>query len=170
MDAPQFDRLDRSLTNTPSRRGLLGGLAATLGLAAVQFPGAAAAKKKRKNKRKGKKRCKGTTSKCGKNGCCKPDQICVDGRCVTGQGTCAAGEDNCAVTRQIPCNGDLCACFRSTKGETRCGDAVPDATCGDCAADTDCAAFGPGAFCAATFGDRCCSGDLKGFCALPCPS
>jgi hypothetical protein len=173
MDATRFDGLTSSLTNMPSRRGLLRGLAATLGLAAMSYPGAAAAKKKRKNKNKGdkKKTCKGTTTKCGKKACCQAGQLCLSGTCVTGQGTCPAGADRCSGPLNIPCNdNDLCTCFRSTKGDTHCGFAPDDTTCGDCAADTDCAAFGPGAFCTGIFGDDCCSGDLKGFCVLPCPS
>jgi hypothetical protein len=197
MDAPRFDRLTRSLTNTPSRRRLLGGLVATLGLAAVGFPRAAEGKKKRKNKNKRKKTCKDNTTKCGKKACCRADQICVggqcvddvpepeclsdddcadnevfqDGQCVTALGTCPAGADRCGGILDIPCNdNDLCTCFRSTKGDTRCGFAPDDTTCGDCTADTDCGAFGPGAFCTGIFGDNCCSGNLKGFCVLRCPS
>jgi hypothetical protein len=159
MDEIRFDRFARSLADKPSRRGVLRGLAATMGLAVVHFQSSVEAKTKRKRKKKlilnafgcvdvgGK--CRGKDANCC-SGICqgkKPKKGKKDkSTCVAHNvGECQAGQDFCAG------NGVLCgteaACFRTTGKASFCG-ALIGGDCRVCSRDSDCEAeFGPGAAC-----------------------
>jgi len=168
MDANRFDDLARTLTATPTRRGvsralagltLSGMLLPLIGLADTE------ARKKKKN-RKGKK-------KKGRN----PSSTCTDGtkngsetgvdcggncpRCANGQG-CLSRDDcagalcidgTCQVCTPIPdnCGGDdggVCFCSQPESSEVRyCvqGDPTGDAvtSCTSCPPGTHCFDYGP---------------------------
>jgi hypothetical protein len=159
MDALRFDRLARSLSRAPSRRGVLRGLA-TLALTAVGLPGALDARKKRKKKRKKKQklkknefgcvnvggRCQGNDANCC-SGICegrKPKQGKRDkSRCVAHDvADCPAGVDTCSGENPMCPNG---ACWQTTGRAVYCGMAK---LCEPCQKDVDCElAYGPGAAC-----------------------
>lgn len=69
----RFRRTPLSTIPGQSRRTLLGAALATAGAVSS----AAAAGKKKKNR----KRCKASTTKCGKKRCCQPGETCVNRRC-----------------------------------------------------------------------------------------
>jgi hypothetical protein len=136
LDDRTFDHLTKTLSATPSRRGLLAGLLAAAGL------GAADVAAKRKHRGKGKGKGKGKDK--GGNGSCTPDpkaRVCA-GRCgpVSNRQTCGK-----TVTCD-PC--DPCAADGSTDG-TAC--ALDGGGPGVCAAATCAACGGPG--------EPCCDGD-----------
>jgi hypothetical protein len=160
METQRFDTLTRQLnTDGSSRRGLLRGLAATaLGLAAVRFPGAVTARRKRKGKtpRVNAFGCLNVGQKCGGASglCCsgicqgkkpkkgKPDKR----RCVAHNALdCQAAADSCAGDA-VPC-GTAGACTLTTGAASFCS-ATGDGACAACQTDADCeASRGPGAAC-----------------------
>lgn len=125
MDAVRFDDLLRALSTMPSRRGVaraVFGFALAGPLAGLLSPTDAQAKKKKgKHKRK---KCKGSTRKCGKkcipkddccnDGECEACESCQDGACViacqTGQ-ECVSGQCRCTTSSCSTgcCAGDVCA-------------------------------------------------------------
>lgn len=136
MDAPRFDALVRFLISPSSRRGVLGGGAATaLAMAATHLPGAVEAKKKRC--RKLKQTCGGSGKKCcgslvcqdvpgsgppnapdGPYCCSKPQGSCASnfdccdfGHCFDGT-CCAITDDPCDENADccegLVCNGQVC--------------------------------------------------------------
>jgi hypothetical protein len=110
---------------------------------------------------------------CPPTGCCVNDdcgvgKICVEGRCITGQGTCASGADRCGISAPFPCNENPnCFCYSRVEGGTRCGSFIGG--CDNCQRDVDCAAHGAGAFCLRG-GATCCAPNGGNRCALPCPT
>ncbi|MGH2615730.1 MAG: hypothetical protein ACRDJC_10860 [Thermomicrobiales bacterium] len=157
MKPTHFDRLTQMLSSGASRRGLLRGLAAASGLAALHAPGATEAKNKHKNKKKLKlnsfgcvdvgKPCRGKDAKCC-SGICqgeKPRQGEKDrSTCVAHHvGGCQADQDFCAgVIVMCGTNG---GCVRTTGKASFCGGGGP---CVACRKDKDCEAdHGPGAAC-----------------------
>lgn len=156
MDASRFDYLTRSLTDMPSRRGLLRGLsAAALGLAAIRIPDGVGAKKKRKKKVVRNAfgcvdvggKCRGKDANCC-SGICqgkKPKQGKKDtSTCVAhNEGECQAGQDSCLET-DVLC-GEFGDCFSTTGKAGFCG---ADADCVVCQKDADCEPIkGQGAAC-----------------------
>jgi hypothetical protein len=155
MDGSRLDILARSLTDSSSRRGILRGLAAALGLQAAHASDGTDARKKRKKRRQPKPNafgCLNVGQPCGGNDdrCCsgicqgkKPKQGEKDkNRCVAHDtGGCQAGQ-------QEPfCDGDIVACTTSTSTTrngvcaTTTGNAgycVFTATCSPCRKDADC--------------------------------
>jgi hypothetical protein len=113
MDNARFDRLATALAAASSRRGLLTLIlaAGSLTLVARLEPNETAARRKRK------KKCKGTTKKCGKrcipkaNCCtsaeCPPGQVCLSGHCAD----CTKADDcpNAPVCEQAFCDNGRCA-------------------------------------------------------------
>ena len=144
----------RSLTNMPSRRDVLRGLAgAGFGLGIARWQATTGAKKKRKNKKKERK------SKPNAFGCldvdkgCKSAEQCCSGicqgkkanrKCVAhNTGGCTAQYDG-FHTLVIGC-GTGGFCFRTTGKASFCG---VEGQCGACARDADCEpSHGPGAAC-----------------------
>jgi hypothetical protein len=158
MDALSFDGLTRSLTDPSSRRGLLRGLAAALGLTAVDRPHLAGARKKRQQKPvfnafgcvnvDGK--CRGNSSLCC-SGICqgkKPKKGKKDrSRCVAhNTGGCTFAEQSCGPAPDLPC-GAQGFCLATTGNAGFCG-FIATAACSVCRRDADCQrGFGPGAAC-----------------------
>jgi hypothetical protein len=100
---------------------------------------------------------------------CDSGEICVQGQCVTGQGTCQAGQDVC-IDITDECGGGDCYCYTSMSNETRCGFKLSLTDCLACSSDTECAAFFPdipGVFCVLDTGENCVCG---GVCYAPCLS
>lgn len=98
VDDLTFDRLARFVGQLSSRRGALWslvGAAVAMALAGARF-GTEAKKKKKKKK----KTCKAPNTKCGKTGCCKPNQRCDNGAC---QGGCAFTMTASSWTLQRDC-------------------------------------------------------------------
>jgi len=169
MDIKRFDRLARDVNQVGTRRGalrLLGG-GALAGAAALLGSEPAAA------------RCK-TPRRCGRHNCCPKGQICGDKAtktCVTGQGTCAAGDNRCADETKT-CNGnDLCGCLPGKEdGKTRCVSLISLGGC--CGSDAHCVANNPdvpGAVCInidACINEGCPDNaeTFNGDCYAPCPS
>jgi hypothetical protein len=196
MREHDFDALTRQ-TAVSSRRGYVRALA---GLASggilsslLHFDDAEARKKGRKRKKKrnrNKKRNQGNKSPlsctrscagkdCGDDGCggscgtCGATQLCAQGQCVTGQGTCDPGQDIC-VSFEHTCGnalGSECFCRTSMSNQTRCGQSHEIDDEHFCASDAECALFfpdTPGAFCAQASGQNCPGG--VGLCYAPCPA
>jgi hypothetical protein len=156
MDAPRFDRWTRSLTDTVSRRSVLGLAGAALGLAATRFPGIATAKKKHKKKVPKKltrnsfgcvdvgKACRGNSANCC-SGICdgrKPKRGKQDkSQCVAHDAsTCQAGNDGevCGGLFNIECtniSGNLSTCHTTTGNAGYCPTYVQ---CTVCRRDSDC--------------------------------
>jgi hypothetical protein len=169
MDATHFDRLTRALSNAGTRRGVVQGIAAALGLIAIRFPEGAVAKKKHKHKKKSKLKrnefgcvdvegnCLGNSANCCSGACedSKPKKGKKDkSTCLAHDaGYCTAESDSCTVGGGVACDTDLsglCACFRTTGNAGFCADVSVDLTmvCRDCTTDSDCEAeFGTGAAC-----------------------
>jgi hypothetical protein len=98
MDDLTFDHLTRFVGRFTSRRGALRGLAgAAVASALAEPPFVTKAKKKKKKK---KKTCKAPNTKCGKTGCCQPNQRCQNGAC---QGPCIFTETPGRWTLQRDC-------------------------------------------------------------------
>lgn len=125
--------------------------------------------------------CGGSCPKCGTGKRCQgagdcASGFCAQGRCVTGKGTCAAGENVC--TGPSECNPGMfaCSCVTTMQDQTRCAssDPIVSSNCGDCSSDEFCAAAYPnipGAFCARGGGPgACCPGGIDGRCVAPCPA
>jgi hypothetical protein len=189
-----FDALTRYVASSASRRGYTRALTG-LALAGVwsSLPGLddVKAKKGRKRKKKRNKNkkdgnqattptltctssCAGKV--CGDDGCggscgsCGPGQLCAQGRCVMGTGTCQAGDDICTDAAALCGGRDDCYCYTSMAGQTRCGRKMHlFSDCDLCTNDTQCAALFPdipGVFCFADSGDTC---ECGGRCVAPCP-
>ena len=152
MDAARFDRLTRALGDGATRRGVLLRLGGAMALAAA-LPGAGAAGKKGKRRRKPKFNkfgCLDAGKKCnGKDGhCCSG--ICEGkkrkSRCVAhGELDCTVDDNSCP--EPVPCDGGNGRCYRTTGKAAFCGDAG-SCDCGPCKKDADCVAeFGEGAAC-----------------------
>jgi hypothetical protein len=200
LDANRLDILLRSLSQSPTRRGIgrtlagLGFLGALGGLDQVD----AEAKKKH---RKRKKKCKGGKKQCGKNccaaascidgACCSEDRtcgaVCCDdgllcgdrdqGTCVVGQGTCPTGASSCSSANFIFCNdSDQCVCARATDGSTHCTTPISSNgldDCGQCTTDADCELLFPdiaGVFCAENATGPCGCPEGTNLCSGPCPT
>jgi hypothetical protein len=163
MNQHHFDSLTRALRDMPTRRRLLGGLAALgLGLGVGRLPQATAVKKQRKrhkshnephNKKQrpaqrggestGADRTRLAASPCGpcekwKKGTCvpKPDGTpCPDGLCQGG--VCAPSDTSCGAT----CPG---CCFdgQCYPGDTNANCGKDGAICAQCASDETCTAAG----------------------------
>lgn len=114
--------------------------------------------------------CSGTCAQCCGNNDCPHGFICDQGRCVYGQGSCAAGANACQESSLTCGSGPTCHCLQSLTGETRCADIAHSGAC-NCTSDADCRAAHPdrlGVFCARGGGPNCgCAGDT-GFCASAC--
>jgi hypothetical protein len=99
---------------------------------------------------------------------CASSEICSEGQCVTGSGTCAAGANVCTAPGfDSPCDGNPdCFCIPTLAGATRCAQyyATEQGFLRPCTSDAECADLGPGAFCPQPF-DSC-----GGVCSLPCPT
>jgi hypothetical protein len=175
MDAVRFDTLTRSLTDSPSRRRLLRGLAGVpLGLLLAQIPRAASAKKHKKRPKLNAYGCLNVGQACGGSDdrCCsgicegkkskqgKKDKSkcvahhagpCTPERnlCVTGSSlsVCTAG-DGSAVCLGTTGNAAFCA---TTVGISR------ETNCRVCSTDRDCEALGfpPGSACLILTGVGC---------------
>lgn len=166
MESPHFDRLTRTLADASSRRGLLRGLVAGLGMAAIPLPGWVAAKNGKRSKSRKKKPafnqfgCLNVGQKCGGKSanCCsgicqgkKPKKGEKDkSRCVAhDEGGCRADQDFFLdpLTSICPANA-VGFCFRTTGSASFCGQSggLVEAAC---AQDADCRAlgFGEGAAC-----------------------
>jgi hypothetical protein len=162
MDAPRFDRWTRSLTNTASRRSVLGLAGAALGLATTRLPGIATAKKKSNKKAPKKltrnsfgcvdvgKACRGNSDNCC-SGICdgkKPKRGKQDrSRCVAHHtSSCQATDDFCEGT--VTGCGTGGACARTTGQASFCAMIGGSDACTSCRGDSDCEqALGPGAAC-----------------------
>jgi hypothetical protein len=119
--------------------------------------------------------CGTVQNSCGQDvpcGACPTGQLCAENQCVTGQGSCAAGDNFCLDSNKS-CNGS-CRCRISTEGDTRCSGIAPGGgtDCGECAQSSDCAVLYPaipGVFCMQG-GLGCCNGTAPaGLCHAPCP-
>jgi hypothetical protein len=170
MDAPRFDRWTRSLTDTTSRRSVLGLAGVALGLAATRFSGSATAKKKHKKAPKKLTRnsfgcvnvgkaCRGNSANCC-SGICegkKPKKGKQDrSKCVAHNVLdCEAGADSCDAD-VIAC-GTNGYCLQTTGQASFCKTLTGGAFV-DCQKDTDCEPdYGPGAACIACVGLTICA-------------
>jgi hypothetical protein len=167
MDAPRFDWWTRTLTDTASRRSVLGLSGVALGLAATRFSGIATAKKKHKKKNPQKltrnsfgcvdvgKACRGKDANCC-SGICqgkkskkgqKDTSKCaahdVEGCQANPDGSLNEAEDHCP-------DKPAAWCYWTTGKGSFCGFGGAG-MCVVCARDTDCEAdFGAGAACIIT--------------------
>lgn len=178
----------RSLFSAASRRDILRGLAAGLGLGSAYPSLEAAGKKKRKRrKKKRKQHMPGTPNEFGcievGDRCTSADECC-SGVC---EGTkCQAhGVDICRQDRPGVCTAGLdelpslgcgvnCWCYRTTAESNFCGRSPrtsPPVDCTSCRKDADCIALGypPGSACAPV-GTGNCSGwcDTGMACLVSC--
>lgn len=152
MDAPDFDRLTRSVSTQLSRRSLASLLGlGTLGVSAVGLPDLAEAKKKKKVKR--------NDFDCVDVGkFCKNDSQCCSGICEGKKKSrkCTAHDESTCQSGQEACLGPLVPCTTTTGSEGNCATTTGKAsycghggTCFPCSKDTDCEpTFGAGAACA----------------------
>jgi hypothetical protein len=102
-------------------------------------------------------------SACTADSQCASGEICADGQCVTGIGTCAAGDNACLAF--VSCNGNPdCFCLPTRAGAARCARYYEDGRgfLRPCTTDAQCADLGPGAFCPPQFNS------CGGVCSLPC--
>ena len=163
MDPRRFDAVARALSPVRSRRAALGlaaGALTAFGLTGA--PPVVGAKHKKK--------------KCKSDAKCKSGQICAKGKCVTGQGTCNAGDDACLGIGDPFCfdasGNHQCICNTRLQGGTRCGVFGNASGCDQCQTDADCTALGfpQGSSCVQDFGGTCvaCQNNNKGICLLPC--
>jgi hypothetical protein len=171
MDADRFDDMLRGLSQTPSRRGIvgaLGGFALAGPLGALLDRATVEAKKKKGKK---KKKCKGGKKKCGKK-CIPKSQCCTNancgaqGACVAGAcvclsgfkpclGSCIPDDDCCGSCGSTSCMSGSCNCvgradYTDCGGGRQCSGGVcaTPPTCGrynqECSSDGDCcSAFCP---------------------------
>jgi hypothetical protein len=186
MDATRFDDLLRSFSSAASRRRLVAGLATALaaGSLAARVEEAAARCRPRCRQcercRRGKCKPKDDRTACGSDDsrqccdgkCCQRGDICVRGKCVSGQGTCATGADDCVSP--AACNGvsnDECACLQTTSGAIRCVENTRIGDCGECESDEFCRQeYGPEAVCIDIGHGLCgCDPATPAWCMLPCP-
>jgi hypothetical protein len=153
MDGSRFDTIIRSLSETSSRRTILGGLA-TLGAVALRFPGATGAKKRKKKPQPNAYGCLDVGQKCAGNSalCCsgisqgkKPKKGKPDKRKCAGHNalSCQVGQDSCIEGNKYCGTNGLC--LQTTGKAGFCGHL---GICADCQKDADCEAMkGPGAAC-----------------------
>lgn len=164
MDSTRFDGMTRALVGG-SRRGVLAGLAGSLGLAVITRPGIDARKKKKKRKKQTPKvgpnaygcvdvgkPCRGNSGNCC-SGICegnKPRKGKKDtSRCVAhNTGGCQATDDYCKTGVAVAC-GTSSICLETTGKAPFCGLDDGTAACAACTRDADCetAGFGSGAAC-----------------------
>src|SRR4051812_48148449 len=196
MEAKRFDALIRSIeTGLPRRSAIVGlaaGLTALISQLGVETTDARKHRKKKKKKHTnqgggggGGVQCQPGETNCGGQcfnlntdaqhcgGCdtrCGTGESCFIGQCLTGIGTCAAGDDFCSNIVKVCNDNDTCQCLQTFDGQTRCGQAgVGGFTCGQCTSDAECSQFGLGAFCAKDSGAQCACATGQGFCNVPCP-
>lgn len=183
MDAPRFDRWTRSLTDTASRRSVLGLAGAALGLAVTRFPGIATAKKKHKKKSPKKltrnsfgcvdvgKACRGKDANCC-SGICqgkKPKKGQKDtSKCVAHNVLgCQVEQDQCAGAPAQCGTSQFGLCYRTTGNAGYCG---VDGGCLACQTDADCVAyngFGQDAACVVCADECAPTGGTACFAAAP---
>jgi hypothetical protein len=185
MDENRVAVVTRTLSDRPSRRDVLCGLAAAgLGLGVARWPEMAEARKKGKKKHKKPKApnpnafgcldvgaacnngvqccsgiCEGKTCRAHHAGICKVDYDL----CTTGAGHVCGIVDEVETT---------CACVLTTGNAPFCGDFSEGAICRDCAKDTDCeVGFGVGAACVVLKGicEGQCADTGDTACVAPCP-
>ena len=174
MDGRRFDQMARTLSGQ-SRRGVIGGLVGTLGLATLAEPSVEARKKKKKKKAKvvfNQHGCVDVGKECGGNNanCCSGLCQIVPGKkrkkgkkgkkrkstsvCVAHNvSTCPASYDTCTKP-SIACGSQGGQCFKTTGNGAFCGNnETANGECRDCKRDADCVAeFGPGAACVVCVG------------------
>jgi hypothetical protein len=159
MDASRFDDVVRLLTNAPSRRGVLAGLATAVpGLTLPAVGDAGKGKKRKKKVKRNEFGCVNVGGKCrGKDALCcsglcegkKPKKRKRDkSRCVAHDvGDCQAGENTCdgpaPCTTTTGASGD---CFRTTGNTAYCS--AGSDTGAACTTDDECLSdCGPGSAC-----------------------
>lgn len=166
MDTDRFDALARSLTTGRSRRGAVRLLAAgTLSGAAALLRGQDTTARCRSSRR------------CGLQNCCPKGQICGDKAsqtCVTGKGTCSAGDNRCDDPTKMCNDYELCGCLPTKEGKTRCVSLLTLGSC--CGKDADCAESHPDVPGAVCMAPSDCNTDCQtnpsgsnGQCYAPCP-
>jgi hypothetical protein len=148
MDGEHFDALARALTGNASRRGILGGGLAALGLGTLRPVVGTARKKRRRKLQRNAFGCVNVGGKCRGNddNCCsgicdgkKPKRGEKDrSRCAGHDAsTCQAGQDTCAGTF-FPCpnsRSPFARCVITTGNAPYC---AGDVFCRSCARDADC--------------------------------
>jgi hypothetical protein len=183
----QFDRLTRSIARHGSRRDVLRRLAGVgLALGVSRLPGLAEAKKGRKRKGRKDKKAKPNAFGCLDVGdLCKSAAGCCSGICegAKGKRTCQAHHAGTCDQREpgvceagnpadTLCNGEQCACVRTTGGSKFCATLFPPSDCADCTKDTDCEAqgFPEGTACVPYGGEFLCAGQCETgmACVAPC--
>lgn len=107
-------------------------------------------------------------SPCTTDAQCARGEICAEGQCVAGGGTCEAGANVCTAPGfTAPCNGiPDCFCIPNRADGTRCAQyyASGQGFLRPCTSDAQCADLGPSAFCPPQFNS------CGGVCSLPCAS
>ena len=115
METERFDELTKAMGGR-SRRRLLGGIAAALGLSALFLADEAEAGKRKRRRRRRKKKdkstgitCKPAESLCGGKHCCAPGQQCLGQKfgCVNGS---LQVEDACDPDIPLACASGECGC------------------------------------------------------------
>jgi hypothetical protein len=149
MDADRFDALTLTLTASRSRRVTLGGLVAgvLVALGRTRDVPTVLAKKKRGKGKKGKAKKKscsaGNPIRCGRF-CCRPDERCRGGQCVS---HCEDGEPNFGET-DTDCGGTCrsvrtCRLGKSCAQDADCFNNVCTGNlCAECRIDSDCDGLG----------------------------
>jgi hypothetical protein len=187
MNKPHFDSVAQIMTNFPSRRNVLRGLAGMgFGLGIARLPDLVEAKKKRKRKRKKKQKpARPNEFGCFEVGdpCTSVDDCCsgiCEGKTCRAHGTGICRQDRVGVcsatTTDVPtfvC-GNECYCFGTTAGSNFCAVApagVGSPKCADCKKDADCLALGfPDGSACVPVGLGHCSGRCETgmACLVPC--
>lgn len=188
MDQIQFKLMSQTLTNFPSRRDVLRGLVAGLGLGSA-YP-AFEIEAKKKHKRRKKKRKQQEPGTPNEFGCievgdrCSSADECCSGVC-DGKACQAHGVDVCRQDRPGVCTagvdevpslgcGTNCWCYRTTAGSNFCGPSPRTSEqmdCTSCRKDADCIALGypPGSACAPVGRGNCAGWCDSGMaCLVPC--
>jgi hypothetical protein len=190
-----FESFVRFSSTAGSRRGyaaaliglVLGGVASSHDDVEAKRGG-----RKRRSRRKSKKKsnmggsakpptcapnCTGKT--CGDDGCggscgvCGVTELCAQGKCVVGRGTCPTAADVCngyiSECGSVS-SGQDCNCWTTMANEIRCGNRRPLHNGNDvCRNDAQCVVLFPeipGVFCMQDTGEGCPGG---GACFAPCP-
>jgi hypothetical protein len=123
MEANRFDDLLRSLSESPTRRGI-GRTLAGLGLGGALGRLSLIEAETKKKKRKKKKKCKGGKVKCGKKKCCAAGDSCLGGACCLADQVCGAA---CCTGSDACVDGACCPADRAC-GTLCC---APTQVCGD---------------------------------------
>jgi hypothetical protein len=185
VDQPGFRAIARSISETPSRREVLRGLAG-VGLGMLHIPEFADAKKKRKRKKRKPKATPNSYGCLEVDDPCKSAEQCCSGVCEGKKGKkwCLAhGIGSCDQTAQGFCLGDPvqapcgnsphCVCTKTTAGSNFCGSRLPPSNRAECKKDADCETQGypPGSACA-LWANGFCTGDCSSgmACMAPCGS